>query len=311
MIQFVILCAFSSVSLFAEKNESAPRDVKTYTEMKYNSKSYKLRIRAPELKQGNLAVMKIIPEEQNLGPEHFKVTWMGSDLRLEKYKESLVSLIPISPEASPYESLLVIEKKSGNETEIKKFRIPVEKTAFQTRKMYSELKVPTNFKTRKYSDETLTFIQKCEEKKKAVFSAVNNFFANGKFVKPLKKIYVTSPFYVKRMYRPNDKGKPHGGIDFRGRKGEKIYAIQDGKVAIAEKMFFEGNFTVIDHGLGMFSLYMHQSKMHVKEGEFVKKGTLIGEVGSTGMSTGPHLHLGLKVNGTMVNPLKVIGLPLL
>ncbi|HNF28519.1 MAG TPA: hypothetical protein PKV80_28905, partial [Leptospiraceae bacterium] len=120
MIQFVIFFAIFSISAFAEKNESAPKDVKTYTEMKYNSKSYKLRIRAPELKQGNLAVMKIIPEEQSLGPENFKVTWMGADLRLEKYKESLVSLIPISPEASPYDSLLVIEKKSGNETEIKK-----------------------------------------------------------------------------------------------------------------------------------------------------------------------------------------------
>jgi murein DD-endopeptidase len=120
---------------------------------------------------------------------------------------------------------------------------------------------------------------------------------------------VTSPFYVKRLYGPK-KVRPHGGIDLRGNVGEPIYAIQSGKVVIAERMYFEGIFTVIDHGNKMFTLYMHQSKLHVKEGDLVQKGDLIGEIGSTGMSTGPHLHLGLKVDGMVLNPLSVLGLNL-
>jgi murein DD-endopeptidase MepM/ murein hydrolase activator NlpD len=133
---------------------------------------------------------------------------------------------------------------------------------------------------------------------------------NAKESKTLDKIFVTSPFYVKRYYHPSSPGKPHGGVDLRGKPGVPIYALQDGKVVIAERMFYEGIFTVIDHGSKVFSLYMHQSKLHVKEGDFVRAGEKIGEVGSTGISTGPHLHLGLKVDGEIMNPLSILELSL-
>jgi murein DD-endopeptidase len=77
-------------------------------------------------------------------------------------------------------------------------------------------------------------------------------------------------------------------------------------VILARPMYYEGNFTVIDHGLELYSLYMHQSEILVKTGDKVKKGDLIGRIGSTGMSTGPHLHLGLRVLGTMIDPLSVV-----
>lgn len=99
-------------------------------------------------------------------------------------------------------------------------------------------------------------------------------------------------------------------MDFRGKTGNPIFAIQSGKVVLSRPMYFEGVFTVIDHGAKIFSFYMHQSETLVKEGDFVKKGSLIGRVGSTGMSTGPHLHLGMKVRGTLIDPLSAIALKL-
>ncbi|MCE9500828.1 MAG: M23 family metallopeptidase, partial [Leptospira sp.] len=129
----------------------------------------------------------------------------------------------------------------------------------------------------------------------------------GNFEFPVKEKQMSSPFYIRRNYN-NRKGRPHGGVDFRGKEGVSIFAVQSGKVLIARPMYFEGIFTVIDHGAKFFSFYMHQSQSLVKEGDLVKKGALIGKIGSTGMSTGPHLHVGMKVKGVPVDPLSVLAL---
>jgi murein DD-endopeptidase MepM/ murein hydrolase activator NlpD len=71
-------------------------------------------------------------------------------------------------------------------------------------------------------------------------------------------------------------------------------------------MYYEGNFTIIDHGNKIFSYYMHQSKLLVKSGDKISKGQIIGHIGSTGMSTGPHLHLGFKIGETVINPESVL-----
>ena len=196
-------------------------------------------------------------------------------------------------------------------TVIYKFPISIAETSFPERKMYNPLRVPKKYTLKEHSPETLEFIKRCEDKKQAVFSQDSDWRLSGNFVLPLDKIFVTSPFYVKRYYYPSHPGKAHGGVDLRGKPGVSIYAIQDGKVVISERMFYEGIFTVIDHGSKIFSLYMHQSKTYVREGDSVKAGEKIGEVGSTGISTGPHLHLGLKVDGEIINPLSVLELQLL
>ena len=75
-------------------------------------------------------------------------------------------------------------------------------------------------------------------------------------------------------------------------------------------MFFGGNTVVLDHGQGIYTVYMHLQEMKVEVGQDVSKGQVIGLVGSTGRSTGPHLHFGVKVNGVNANPEAVTKLPL-
>ncbi len=86
---------------------------------------------------------------------------------------------------------------------------------------------------------------------------------------------------------------PHLGVDIAAPSGTPIHAPAGARVAIAEPYFLEGNFTVLDHGHGVFTEYLHQSEFKVKVGDIVQRGDVIGLVGATGRATGPHSHWGL------------------
>jgi murein DD-endopeptidase MepM/ murein hydrolase activator NlpD len=113
---------------------------------------------------------------------------------------------------------------------------------------------------------------------------------------------MTSPFGVQRLHNGKRTGNYHGGIDQRGADGVPIRAISDGVVKIVRKFNIHGDLVGIDHGQGVTSFYLHMSKFAVAEGSAVKRGDVIGYVGSTGRSTAPHLHWALDVLGTPVNP---------
>ncbi len=96
----------------------------------------------------------------------------------------------------------------------------------------------------------------------------------------------------------------HSGLDFAGSLGQPIYACADGKVILAHKNFkLHGNVVAIDHGQGVITIYIHMQKIKVQEGEIVKAGEQIGNVGATGRANGPHLHLSLYVNKVATNPM--------
>ncbi len=127
----------------------------------------------------------------------------------------------------------------------------------------------------------------------------------GKFVYPSKAMR-SSPFGVKRSYNGGPVDSYHKGLDFAGNMGSPVYAPADGKVSLTgyEKDGFvvHGNTIILDHGQSVTSIYMHLSKIDVKEGQEVKQGDKIGEVGHTGISTGPHLHWGVYLSGISTEP---------
>lgn len=99
----------------------------------------------------------------------------------------------------------------------------------------------------------------------------------------------------------------HPGLDIHGKKGDPIFSIMSGHVqAIQTSRFGYGNAILIDHGSGLTSLYGHLSKIEVKEGDEVTLKTEIGLMGSTGHSTGPHLHLEVHQDGRPFNPLTLL-----
>lgn len=99
----------------------------------------------------------------------------------------------------------------------------------------------------------------------------------------------------------------HPGLDLEGITGDPIKPIMSGTVQNSQySRFGYGNAVIINHGNGVTSLYAHMSKINVKQGEQVSTGTVIGLVGSTGRSTGDHLHLEVRDNGVAINPLSVL-----
>lgn len=102
----------------------------------------------------------------------------------------------------------------------------------------------------------------------------------------------------------------HTGLDLRVPFGEPIGAANAGRVALASDLYLGGKTVIIDHGLGVFSTYGHMSKLQVKRGETVKKGQAVGLCGSSGRSTGPHLHWSVRIHDARVDPEAMLRLPL-
>lgn len=256
--------------------------------------------------QGELLFLKIKPLPKILDKlSNFTISWEGQEIPFNLREGYILTFLPISPEFSkPYGVLELTEKHLFTKNDSKKYEIPIQKTYFATSKV-SHLTMDKQYTTDELSEETKAFIKECSEAKAKAFQSKSDLQVETDFEYPVHNPILNSPFYKRRIYN-KEKGRPHGGSDFKGGVGDPIYAINDGTVILARSMYYEGNFTVIDHGLEVYSLYMHQSEILVKPGDKVKKGDLIGKIGSTGMSTGPHLHLGLRVLGTMIDPLSVV-----
>jgi murein DD-endopeptidase MepM/ murein hydrolase activator NlpD len=147
-----------------------------------------------------------------------------------------------------------------------------------------------------------------ELKRVAAFKALQTpeKYWNGKFLAPNKGRRSTG-YGVRRYYNgkfANDYF--HRGLDYAGAAGSPVVAPAAGKVSlvgtVSQGFRVHGNVVGVDHGQGVTSIFMHLSRINVKQGDVVKPGQLIGTVGSTGASTGPHLHWGLYVNGQSVDP---------
>ncbi|NOZ67735.1 MAG: M23 family metallopeptidase [Deferribacteres bacterium] len=130
----------------------------------------------------------------------------------------------------------------------------------------------------------------------------------GQFVPPTDT-EISEVFGVKRIMNEK-KTSVHRGMDFRGKTGTPVRAINAGRVVLEDELFFGGNTLIIDHGTGLYSVYMHLSRFNVKEGEKVSAGQTIGFIGSSGRVTGPHLHMSVRLKGVSVNPESLFALQL-
>ena len=101
---------------------------------------------------------------------------------------------------------------------------------------------------------------------------------------------------------------PHSGADLTATTGTEIHAANGGRVVLAKDFFFNGNAVFIDHGLGVYSMYLHLSQMLVEVGDFVERGEVVGLAGATGRVTGPHLHWGVRILDARVDPFSLVSL---
>jgi murein DD-endopeptidase MepM/ murein hydrolase activator NlpD len=114
----------------------------------------------------------------------------------------------------------------------------------------------------------------------------------------------SSPFGLRRFFN-GQRRNPHSGLDIAISQGTPVVAAATGKVVNTGHYFYTGKTIIIEHGLGIVTLYGHLNRIQVSTGQTVRRGQTIGTVGKTGRATGPHLHWGVSLNNTMINPMLV------
>ncbi len=114
--------------------------------------------------------------------------------------------------------------------------------------------------------------------------------------------YRTSPFGARRSYQGGPPTGYHGGIDMAAAEGTAVYAPADGVVVFAEPVYVRGNMVIVDHGAGVHTLYFHLSQIDVQVGQTVNSGEVLGLMGTTGLSTGSHLHWEVRIGDMFVDP---------
>lgn len=185
----------------------------------------------------------------------------------------------------------------------------------QGRTSATELVLRVDYKKR--PEEHLTLPERMVTPKGKVVARINreNKLLNEKLALRSTRLWTTferpvdapvSSVFGKRRVMNGKAKSPHSGTDFRSRAGTPVRSISNGRVALVADLFYTGQTVVVDHGEGLLSLYAHLSKVLVEEGHELLVGDVLGKVGSTGRSTGAHLHLTIRLLGERVDPLALL-----
>ncbi len=213
----------------------------------------------------------------------------------KKNNEKWFAIIGAGLKTSPGRRSLTVKWKQGSQQEVYASVLPV------IRKKYPEehLKV-----SRKMVNFPPDILKRVLDDQKAVRGACSRIskkpYWQGPFIWPVNS-KILSPFGLKRFFNGQPRS-PHSGVDLRAKDGTPIVAPNNGVVVLARDCYLSGKTVVIDHGAGLYTLYAHFSRFKVKIGDKVKKGQVIGLAGSTGRVTGPHLHWGVSLLGTRIDP---------
>ena len=291
---------------------------------------HRLIVFSRSFSRGDLCYVEIIKRpvsnsdpKQETEPTEHHLYYKGSIQRqipLHAFSEGWQGLFLVPPDQNG-DTYLTWTQKVKADTRKNVFHLPVHLKSFPESK--SVLPFAKDFVDPDKS-KAAALAKRLEEEramKGRAFSHRSAWAFTNELSHPRDMHYITSPFYASRLnQRYKDEGGKrtylppvrsiHRGLDFRGVTGAPIFAIAPGTVVLAHDMHFEGGFTLVDHGDGIFTGYMHQHRIHVKVGDKVRAGQLIGDVGATGMVTGAHLHLAIWVQGIPGDPLSLLSLPL-
>ncbi|GIW66970.1 MAG: hypothetical protein KatS3mg095_0868 [Candidatus Parcubacteria bacterium] len=257
---------------------------------------YDLKVNSNKLFQGDTLIFRL-PLNNNLKIKN--IYFLGQSINFIEINNTIMGFIGIDAKQKPGKYNLVIIFDNNHKIEeiisIQKRNFPItqlEITPELENKGFTVSRIINNLNT---ENEII---------KNKVSKFTNKIYFKDEFIYPLNKINIVGNYGNIRKNKKNE--VQHLGVDLDGRIGDPIYAINNGRIVLVKDLLNYGKTIVIDHGAGIFSLYLHLSKSDVKENDIVLKGQKIGEVGNSGYSIDPHLHFSIKINNTSVDPLKFI-----
>jgi murein DD-endopeptidase MepM/ murein hydrolase activator NlpD len=267
-----------------------------------------LHLSSADPTQGSLLLVELRSTAQLVNA--VKATWDNREIPFwqepkpdEKSPDIWRALLGVDLELKPENYGLTLTAKTESAEEIPcSATIDVKEGKFAT----ESLKVAPNFV--EPNPEQLARAEAERQRLRAIFATITpERLWDGSFRYPLAGI-TTGGNFGKRRILNGHPGSPHSGVDFHALAGTPVYAAQRGRVVLAEPLYFSGNTVVLDHGLGLYTLYAHFESICVQPGDLVDAGALLGKVGATGRVTGPHLHWSATVNRARIDPLQLISL---
>lgn len=242
---------------------------------------------------GGIAVLKL-PIQSSVEPQAF---YRNNPVRIEQQNKQWYAIVGIPLSAS--EGSHILNYQAAN---TKQQSLTFTVKAKEYKAQYITLK------NKRQVSPSETDLARIRKEKREMLSAYKNWQPSADSLQlfdwPVKGP-ISSPFGLKRFFNQQPRN-PHSGLDIAAAEGTPITAPADGLVSASGNYFFNGNTLLIDHGEGLVTMYCHLKTSHVKVGQTIKRGEVIGEVGKTGRATGPHLHWSVSLNNTRVDPLLLL-----
>ncbi|UJF33456.1 M23 family metallopeptidase [Paenibacillus hexagrammi] len=237
----------------------------------------------------NVSAWRLFPESASRGDVVLvrhngpgTVKWLGKSYTLEPFGAGYYTYLPITMQTKPGAYPI------GDQT------LTIKAKEFETQ----YLKVTEQLESMRQDTQRINADQKKIDAARS--KSAETFLFSSDFIQPIEGILTTPYGYTRYV---NDKfDSAHMAVDLAADEGTPVKATNDGIVALADNLYLTGNSVYIDHGMGLFSQYAHMSELRVKTGDKVKRGDIIGLVGTTGFSTGPHLHFTFWAHNVQANP---------
>jgi hypothetical protein len=261
----------------------------------------KVRVTPSAVRQGDVALIVVTGAE---GAPDMDGSVAGRPLFFFPYADGHAALIGIDLEAKPgkmpWRAGFVdpggIVRKSAGTITVKARKFPVQR-----------LSLPKSMVDLSPDDERRAEAEAA--RLRTLFDTISSErLWRGRFTRPVASVAKPEGFGSRRIINGKPRS-PHSGADFSAPAGTAVVASGRGRVALVVEFFFGGRLVALDHGEGLYTLYMHLARADVAEGALVERGSIIGAVGSTGRATGPHLHWAAQLRRARIDPEALLKLP--
>ena len=247
------------------------------------------------------AVQLTFPNEP--GVKSVEITWSNKKVPAFKIDDRWTAILGVDLDAKPgkhpTDALFTLQDGS---VEPRELIIEVEPKKYPT----TELKVEEKYV--QLSKPDLARALREDKEIKSIYAKITpEALWDKSFTVPIPGETAGTNFGHRRIFNGEPRA-PHAGADLHAQTGTPIHAANGGRVVLAKNLFFTGNTVILDHGLGIYSLYAHLSRIDVKVGAMVFNDDLLGLSGATGRVTGPHLHWGMMVQGARVDPFTLLNM---
>ena len=244
---------------------------------------------------GNILILSVNNLNEN-ETVTIKTNAVKTEIEIYPYKDKYMSILPLDLYLIPNDYEISAIFNEGKETEYTQSKVlNIKKREFKTQYLTVSEELNSSNNDDKAIKEFAQYV------KPARTESVPEKLWEGQFIMPIEG-KLTTDFAEIRYINNEASSSRHSGIDLAAQTGTEVKAPNNGKVKLAMNgLLSTGNTLVIDHGMGLFTSYYHLDTIAVKEGDVVEKGSVIGTVGTTGFSTGPHLHYAVSIFNTYVN----------